>query len=70
LLEFFDDDNESESEDFISTAEVETAPVAASLSSAESLMGDNDSDMMEVVENAKRRAHDQPRTVSISSADL
>jgi hypothetical protein len=70
LLEFFDDGNESESEDFISIAEVETAPVAASLSSAESLMGDNDSVMMEVVENAKRRAHDQPRTVSISSADL
>lgn len=70
LLEFFDDDNESESEDFVSIAEVETAPVAASLSSAESLMADNDSVMMDVVEHAKRRAHDQPRTVSISSADL
>jgi hypothetical protein len=67
LLEFIDDNDESESEDLIPIAEVETVPVAASLS-ADSL--DNDSVMMEDIETSKRRACDQPRTVSISSADL
>eukprot|EP00804_Cyclotella_cryptica_P007699 CCRYP_001323-RA/>CCRYP_001323-RA protein AED:0.13 eAED:0.13 QI:294/1/1/1/1/1/6/111/561 len=69
FLEFFDSNSESESE-VLSVAEVETAPVAASLSSVESLIADNDSVMMEVSGSTKIRAHDQPRTVSISSADL
>jgi hypothetical protein len=50
-----DDEYEAESEDLIPIAEVETVPVAASLS-ADSL--EKDSVMMEDIETSKRRACD------------
>jgi len=59
LLEFLEDENESDSDDFVSVAEEDS--------------DDNDSVVMEDVDNgiAKgQRAADQPRTVSVSSDDL
>lgn len=69
LRPFFEDDNQSDT-DHISIAEIEgEVPVAAAFSSTESSQN-NDSVVMVDLESAKTRAYDQPRTVSISSADL
>mmetsp|Transcript_31775 Transcript_31775/g.40801 ORF Transcript_31775/g.40801 Transcript_31775/m.40801 type:complete len:183 (+) Transcript_31775:802-1350(+) len=59
LLEFLEDENESDSDEFVSVAEEDS--------------DENDSVVMEDVDNviAKgQRAADQPRTISVSSDDL
>ena len=61
FLEFFDEEEDHPETHPIAVAEADIAPAAHSM---------DDSVVMEDVESAKRRAYDQPRTVSISSDDL
>lgn len=75
LLELLADENESDSDDFVSVAEGDAAPGAmASMASGDTdIPDDNDSVMMEDADDTimkGRRAVDQPRTISLSSDDL